>query len=531
MATLLKDASLLRSLHLSYPISIVVAMTANRGIGFNNDLPWPHISPDFRHFSHLTLFTGEQEAATDKTPAGATPKLNAVIMGRRTWESLPPNARPLKGRINIVISSSVTAEDLLTSSAAGSVEAAEDVSSSSNLLFVSPSLPAALFLLEQKFLHQLHHVFIAGGSAVYAAALALDVVSFLYITRIATPFNCDTFFPAFGPPTSPPASPEEASQAVSLHQQPQQQLEGAGLVRSDSGLWSSRTDGFEVCYISKSKAHRGVPFDFVIMERIRNCRGQQKQVDQQQQLLQEKQQTSFRAALALEVFEAKEAARGEAVAAPPKAPPLRVLPHLRGRLHEELQYLELVADILNNGTEQPDRTGVGIVSQFGRCMRFSLKETFPLLTTKRVFWRGVVEELLWFIRGDTNANNLSKLGVKIWDLNATREFLDSRGLTDREQGDIGTAARVRLPMEALRRRIFQHACGLHGVSPGALKTVQQQLTHLRNACRQGGGSAEGGYPQTEDQPVRSPHDHFCVEPFRQGSVFCFSDKGPLHVPF
>ncbi|KAL8427012.1 hypothetical protein ACSSS7_007930 [Eimeria intestinalis] len=49
----------------------------------------------------------------------------------------------------------------------------------------------------------------------------------------------------------------------------------------------------------------------------------------------------------------------------------------------------------------------------------------------------VVEELLWFIRGDTNANNLSKLGVKIWDLNATREFLDSRGLTDREQGDIG----------------------------------------------------------------------------------------------
>ncbi|OEH79796.1 bifunctional dihydrofolate reductase thymidylate [Cyclospora cayetanensis] len=312
MATLLKDASLLRSLHLSYPISIVVAMTANRGIGFNNDLPWPHISPDFRHFSHLTLFTGEQEAATDKTPAGATPKLNAVIMGRRTWESLPPNARPLKGRINIVISSSVTAEDLLTSSAAGSVEAAEDVSSSSNLLFVSPSLPAALFLLEQKFLHQLHHVFIAGGSAVYAAALALDVVSFLYITRIATPFNCDTFFPAFGPPTSPPASPEEASQAVSLHQQPQQQLEGAGLVRSDSGLWSSRTDGFE---------------------------------------------TSFRAALALEVFEAKEAARGEAVAAPPKAPPLRVLPHLRGRLHEELQYLELVADILNNGTEQPDRTG------------------------------------------------------------------------------------------------------------------------------------------------------------------------------
>jgi len=62
---------------------------------------------------------------------------------------------------------------------------------------------------------------------------------------------------------------------------------------------------------------------------------------------------------------------------------------------------------------------------------------FPLLTTKRVFWKGVVEELLWFIRGDTNASNLSKKGVKIWDANGCRKFLDSRGLTHREEHDLG----------------------------------------------------------------------------------------------
>ena len=59
---------------------------------------------------------------------------------------------------------------------------------------------------------------------------------------------------------------------------------------------------------------------------------------------------------------------------------------------------------------------------------------FPLLTTKRVFWRAVVEELLWFIRGSTNAKELSEKGVHIWDANGSREFLDKQGFTQREEG-------------------------------------------------------------------------------------------------
>jgi len=59
---------------------------------------------------------------------------------------------------------------------------------------------------------------------------------------------------------------------------------------------------------------------------------------------------------------------------------------------------------------------------------------FPLLTTKRVFWRAVVEELLWFVRGCTNAKELQDKDVHIWDGNSTREYLDSIGLNDREPG-------------------------------------------------------------------------------------------------
>lgn len=106
--------------------------------------------------------------------------------------------------------------------------------------------------------------------------------------------------------------------------------------------------------------------------------------------------------------------------------------------HEEYQYLNLIKDIIATGVRKDDRTGVGTISKFGTQMKFSLRDgVIPLLTTKRVYWKGVVEELLWFIKGDTNATNLAKKGVNIWNANGTREFLDSRGLKHREEGDLG----------------------------------------------------------------------------------------------
>merc|ERR1712170_258840 len=93
--------------------------------------------------------------------------------------------------------------------------------------------------------------------------------------------------------------------------------------------------------------------------------------------------------------------------------------------------------ILKQGKQRDDRTGVGTISLFGAQMRFSLRDQFPLLTTKRTFWRGVAEELIWFIQGNTNAKDLADKNVKIWDANGSREFLDSRGLTENEVGDLG----------------------------------------------------------------------------------------------
>ncbi|EEP77791.1 thymidylate synthase [Uncinocarpus reesii 1704] len=117
--------------------------------------------------------------------------------------------------------------------------------------------------------------------------------------------------------------------------------------------------------------------------------------------------------------------------------------------HEEHQYLNLIRSILTTGEHRPDRTGTGTRSLFAPPqLRFSLSKPgpasssapipiLPLLTTKRVFLRAVILELLWFVSGSTSSIPLSEAGVKIWDGNGSREFLDSVGLSHRDVGDLG----------------------------------------------------------------------------------------------
>lgn len=104
--------------------------------------------------------------------------------------------------------------------------------------------------------------------------------------------------------------------------------------------------------------------------------------------------------------------------------------------HQEYQYLHLMEDILKKGIQKEDRTGTGTKSLFGTHLKFDLSKSFPILTTKKVFWKGIVEELLWFIRGETDSKLLEAKGVNIWKGNTTREFLDKKGLNYPE-GEIG----------------------------------------------------------------------------------------------
>lgn len=102
----------------------------------------------------------------------------------------------------------------------------------------------------------------------------------------------------------------------------------------------------------------------------------------------------------------------------------------------ERRYHNLLDEIIRNGTER-DTRNARVQSIFDRDLKLNLQDGFPLLTTKSMFWRGIVEELLFFLRGDTNTQILSKRGVRIWEPNTSAEFLDQRGLYDYEVGDMG----------------------------------------------------------------------------------------------
>lgn len=327
----------------SIPLKIVVAATPAWGIGKDGKLPWI-LPQDMARFRRITTQT--QTADT----------MNAVIMGKRTWRSIPREARPLSHRLNIVLSSDPT------------VRESEGIP---DTVFVLASLSEALSLIDDRFADVIESIMIIGGARLFNEALQHPRTECVHLTRVLSPevSECDVFM-----------------SADHLHD-----------------YYTSRVWAF--------KMDMGVRTQYVDMRRRPVC-------------------------VTPPVHDG-DRGTGEASVAP-AACSLAPLKSPKAGGHEEMQYLALVREILTRGVRRDDRTGTGTLSVFGAQMRFSLRDgVLPLLTTKKVFWRGVAEELLWFISGSTDADVLRAKRVNIWDRNGSRAFLDARGLKHREEGDLG----------------------------------------------------------------------------------------------
>jgi dihydrofolate reductase/thymidylate synthase len=239
---------------------------------------------------------------------------NAVVMGRKTWESIPPKFRPLPNRWNVVLTTNP--------SAVGEASSDDDTSA----VRIECDLELAMSKLQDD--DRVDKIFVIGGGQVYRQALDLGLVNRIYYTEVAnlpgssddeaagTAGKFDTYFPE-------------------LDEKVWRKVDAAEAGDKENGLGGpepSVTTGDGLFLVDGSS---GLHYRFV---------------------------------------------------------------EYRRRNVEELQYLDLCRDIMEGGVRRGDRTGTGTLSKFGTQMRFSLRNgRLPLLTTKRTFWRGVAEELLWFI--------------------------------------------------------------------------------------------------------------------------------------
>lgn len=302
-------------------ISCIVPYKGKLAIGRNNDLVIK-LKQDMAHFKTLTR---------DSLCSNSLLNKNVVVMGRKTWFSLPREQRPLANRVNIVLTNDKDLHKVAPYTG--------DVSSIKNLYFMNTKQ-------FQDFYKQTNaNVFVIGGEEIYRWFMNNDnpqmVPSKLYLTEV------------YGYKFRPQMEPD------------------------------TFLDHFDSEY---------------------------KLVSVSEKLYDEESDVTFR---------------------------FLMYHHKKGYFTDESKYTRLLQYIMTNGNVRSDRTGVGTIGTFGEQLHFDISQTIPMLTTKRVPWKHCLEELLWFLRGDTDAKVLQRRGVKIWDANTSREFLDSRGLYHYDDGILG----------------------------------------------------------------------------------------------
>ena len=293
-------------------LNLIVAVSKkNYGIGKDNSMPW-YIKSELKYFKDIT----------------SNPSFNnIVLMGRKTWDSLP--RKPLPNRINVVIS-----RDSRTD-----ISVYEDT-------YVENNLFSAInkYMNLQKVNNKENRIYVIGGSQIYNSIMESSLTPNIYLTEIYKDYDCDVFFP-----------------------------------KINEHLYS-------LVNVSKFKEEKGVFYRHKVY-----C---------------------YDGNVLYNDFKF-------------------------WKNHEEYQYLNTMKKILQDGQENIDRTGVGTLSVFGEQFKYDLSDTFPALTTKRIFMRGIFEELMLYISGKTDNNILNQKNIHIWDGNTTREFLDKRGLSHYPQGDMG----------------------------------------------------------------------------------------------
>lgn len=300
------------------PINLIIAVDKFYGFAKKNSIPW-RIREDSLYFS-------------DVTKRNYTKKKNAIIMGKNTWKTLPDQFRGLNERINIVVSSTMTQNELLN----------DNVTKTEAHLV--NNLDQGIELCNKL---ETGKIFIGGGENIYKEALTKNIIDEIFITQVDKDYDCDKFIPTH--------------------------------------LITEILSDFESHTVKK----------FTVRDENLND--------------------------TVQITVSKYYRKGQ---------------NINTCNEEENEYLKFIGNILDTGHFRSTRNGK-TWSKFVKHLEFDLSKGFPLLTTKKMFFKGIFEELLFFIHGKTNTKLLSEKGVKIWEPNTTRQFLDANGLNTYEEHDMG----------------------------------------------------------------------------------------------
>lgn len=382
------------------------------GIGNKGDIPW-YIPEDLAYFNTVT--------------SG-----NIVIMGRKTWDSLPTRYKPLPKRLNIVLTrgggkdvesnNGLTIDvdeniDKLLESLSNNMEddmykwpidSENNKNACATQLGVGPIWTnfanldkIVCHLTKEGGAFEGRVPFIIGGGEVYKWALDnLQIVS-AYITEIymnmsdkkAALDKFDTFFPKYDPNDWQPTGLASYSHNSNTS--------------SDDNSNTSSDDNTDVVKLAVMSAD---PIKQYTFNRQQN-----------------RQQNS-------------EGIVGRRVYYRFIRYGIMTKAQMNERLddiYSEYKYLDIMRDIMQSGLDRPDRTGTGTMSIFGTQQKYDLSKEFPITTTKRIPLRMIFEELMLYITGKTDNKILQEKGIHIWDGNTSREFLDKRGLQHYPEGDMG----------------------------------------------------------------------------------------------